>query len=443
MEIKMSEGVRKKCFIAILSAVFLLMVALNALTPPVADDYMYAYSFATGERLTSVTEIIPSLIQHGQVMNGRYVPHFVVQLFCLLPLFAFDLCNALVYVAFIVGLYLLARPDRRYDCGLLLAIQSAIFLLPPAFGQDMLWLAGSANYLWAATLLVYLLIPFANAVFRGKDRPSVPGQVLLCVGALLFGNMSENFSAAGMMMMGLCILWLLIRKRGLKAWMVLVTGCVLAGWLLLVLSPADHGSISRLSGTDGRMGFYMDRFVATIDGFFEYLFGLTVVYFALLAVAYHEGADVDRLAFSVGLFLSALACNTAMLFSNYYPDRAVLGPIVLLVSACGVVSHELVRVRKPIWQAFVLSLCFAFVFNALQALPENYNRMRLAQARVEDVCAQRDAGVRDAVTFSIEGRTRYDAFDGLLELTEDPQYFANIYYAKYFGLDSVDIDRYE
>ena len=69
-----------------------------------------------------------------------------------------------------LGVHALARGNASHDWKLLTVIAGGIFLLPPAFGQSFLWLAGSVNYLWCDALMVWLLLPFANAVFR--DRPS-------------------------------------------------------------------------------------------------------------------------------------------------------------------------------------------------------------------------------------------------------------------------------
>ena len=86
----------KKLFIASLLLLYLLMLALNLFTPFGMDDYYYAFSCLTGERMTRLDQLIPSLIAHGKVMNGRYAAHFFVQLFAMLPNFIFDLCNAAV-----------------------------------------------------------------------------------------------------------------------------------------------------------------------------------------------------------------------------------------------------------------------------------------------------------------------------------------------------------
>ena len=86
----MSEATHRRLFLIFLGALLCAVLALNLLTPFAADDYFYAFSFATGERIVSLRQLIPSLIAHGQIMNGRYAPHFFVQLFTMLPDFVFE-----------------------------------------------------------------------------------------------------------------------------------------------------------------------------------------------------------------------------------------------------------------------------------------------------------------------------------------------------------------
>ncbi|MEG1014563.1 MAG: DUF6056 family protein [Clostridia bacterium] len=436
----MCEKKRRIIFIAVLVSVFLLMLVLNLLTPLVADDYRYAFSFATEQRIASVGDIFPSLAAHAQVMNGRLVPHFFVQLFTLLPHAVFAVVNALMYTAFLLGLYWLICGKERYDVRFLCILASAVFLLPPAFGQCFLWMSGSINYLWCDTLVMFLLIPFADAMIRQRDRPSRLTQVLLAVGGLLMGNMSENVSAAAALLMGLCILWLLFRKRRVRAWMWVTTGMVMAGWLAMMLSPANRSNVS-LAGSG--MGALLDHFAAAMDMFMKHGLWLSLVFLTLFCFSWHAGMEADRLALSMGLFVCALLCNFAMVASSYYPERAFTGTCILLIAACALLLVEMPIGVKPMADALAICLCFTMLLTALGALPSVYNRYRLAQARVQEVCSQRDAGVTAVTTFGISGRTRYDAYDGINEVSTDPTYFPNVYYAKYYGLDSIVIDRME
>lgn len=61
----------------IFMTVFVLFLLLNILTPLYADDYSYSFSFATGERINNISQIIPSQIIHYYNLNGRSIAHIL------------------------------------------------------------------------------------------------------------------------------------------------------------------------------------------------------------------------------------------------------------------------------------------------------------------------------------------------------------------------------
>lgn len=431
---------QKRLWIGILCALAGLMLLFNILTPMVCDDYRYCFSFATGERMSSLWQIFPSLVKHGQVLNARYAPHFFVQLFDLLPLIVFDAVNTGMFLLLLVGICRLAAPGCRFDPALLAGVFGALFLLPPAFGQNMLWLAGACNYLWPATLLVWLLGPFFRQVSGGEQALSPLGIALMALGGLLFGNSSENLSAAGMLVMGLCILWQLLNRRKAPLWMWLTVAMALCGWLLLMLSPVDKPTGM---AQEGLLGQLMDRFTGMLQKWMTHvgwLLAITVVLGCLAPAKENR----EKLALAAMLTLASLCCQLAMILPSYTPDRVLLGPIVLQLCACALLWPVLGegQLRRLGNGLCACALIFALL-TAAGALPQNYNRFRLAKARDALMVEAARAGETDVTTFYILGRSKYDAFDGLIELSSDIENFANVAYADYFGLNTVVVDRLE
>ena len=423
--------------IACYAAIALLMLALNLLTPLLADDYRYAFSFATGERLKNVVDIFPSLAAHAVSINGRLVPHFFVQLFTLLPRQVFSVVNTVVFLLLIAGMYRLSQKEEQ-NWKLLVLIFGGMFLLPPVFGQSFLWLAGSVNYLWCDTLLVWLLVPFADAVFGKRNTLSIAGQVCVAFGALLFGNMSENVSAAGGVMMGLCVAWLFWKHRRVPLWMLLSVVMTLAGWLVLMLVPATRGSVARSSGSVAAL---FSQFGTALEMWKAHGLWATLGVIVLLCFT-AKRIEPARVAFSAGLLISSLLCNFAMTVANYYPERAFTGSCVLLVMAYAVVFVVLPREHAALLKA--AALCMALlVLEGVNTVPNACNRYRQAEARVQEVCEARDSGGTDITTYGVLGRSRFDAFYHLNELTDDFSYFPNVYFSKYYGLGSVVVDHYE
>lgn len=431
----------KKPFIIALVGFFLLILLLNLLTPFAVDDYVYAFRFDNGERLSSVLDIFPSLEAHAKEMNGRLFPHFFVQLFTLMPRAVFSVLNALIYTAFILGLYLLCKRKKDYDTPLLCILEGSVFILTPAFGQSFLWMAGSINYLWCDTLLVYLLLPFANVIFRGKSRIRQSTSILMPVAALCFGNMSESVSAAGVGIMALCILYLALQHKKVQWWMICTTIMAAVGWVLLMTAPKNiENTMLSLGGTENKLLTNFDQAMAMFQ---QHGILLSVIFFVLLAFAiYSPQKEIPRIAFAIGVFLCALFCNFVMIGSHYYPERAFTGTLILQIISCALLLEDL-PMSKAVTTALALCLVFCSALYGLDALRNNYDRYRIAQARANDMIVAQQQGETDVRTFGINGKTKYDAFYGIIELTNDPNQRLNVCYAKYYGLSSVTVNRME
>ncbi|MEA4999996.1 MAG: DUF6056 family protein [Candidatus Limiplasma sp.] len=433
----------RRLFYGILLLTFLPILLLNILTPMVADDYMYCYRFDNGERVQSLADIAPSMATHAQVLNGRILPHALVHLFLMLPRPVFTVLNALVYLLFLLGIYCLAKPKGiRHDWKLLLVIDGAVFLLPPIFGETYLWLTGSISYLWRDALMVWVLVAFANAVFKDVPVRGVWKTIGLAFASLYICNATENVAASILFLMVCCFGWMLYRRRRIPAALLVSFACALGSWMMLMLAPASAGNI-RASASGINQIF--ENYQAALSLWQAHAMWPSIAYVFILFLALASpGRDMDRLAFSLGLFLCSLVCNFIMASAYYYPLRAFVGCTNFILMATAVALMGI----SPHWQrlltqalASVLGLLMAL--QMLSALPYAYNRYQLANARAQAVVAEREAGNRDVTTFGILGKSKYDVFFALHELTTNPEYFPNVFYAKYYGLERIVVDRFE
>jgi hypothetical protein len=49
-------------------------------------------------------------------------------------------------------------------------------------------------------------------------------------------------------------------------------------------------------------------------------------------------------------------------------------------------------------------------------------------------------GNRNVTTYTLQGKSPYDVFTGITDITYDETYWPNVYYARYYGVDSVVTD---
>lgn len=175
--------------------VFLAMLALNCLTPYVADDYTFSFSYATGERLTGLWSVLQSQWYHYFHWSGRFLIKCLAQGFTVLPKIVFNLLNAAVYAGLGLVLHRLAIARKRhFEPAVLALIYLSLWMVAPVFGQTNLWMCGSVNYLWATFFCMAALIPYALHLNRAFSARRWLAPVCLLAG-LVAGWSSENTSA--------------------------------------------------------------------------------------------------------------------------------------------------------------------------------------------------------------------------------------------------------
>lgn len=126
---------------------------LSSFTPLFSDDFNYYLIFGTQEPVTSIKDIFISQYNHYFMNNGRFVPHFFVQLFDgILGKEAFNVINALFFSAF---LWLLSSMKEMITVEKQILVFFIVILLLPGFNNAILWLSGSCNYLWTAVFILF------------------------------------------------------------------------------------------------------------------------------------------------------------------------------------------------------------------------------------------------------------------------------------------------
>lgn len=479
---------KERLFWALLGLYFLFFLLLNVLTPLVSDDYRYAFSFATGERITNFWQIFPSLYEHYFTMHGRTAVHFFTQLMLLLGKPVFNVLNAAVAALLLLGLYRLAAGRGKKNLAVLLGLGALSFLFTPAFGQTMLWLDGACNYLWGVAILIWVLVPFRDAVLGGQDEnapkqglqkrendskpPSGsarPGRMakkaspegssagaqperrglrspwllgLFLLGSLFLGAASENYSPAAVLLMAACtgVLW---KRTGKLPWrLAAASALAAAGFLVLVLSPANAiRSANYAAAGVSRAGQYLLNFKAAAQTLLGHGLPLCFVFLALFALAALGKADKNRLLFAALLFLAGLAANFAMTLSNGYPLRAMMGCAVFLLAGIALLLPDVFQgAFCPLALGALACAVFAALLTAASILPGNYNRYSEAKSREAYVMEQRDLGNLNVTTYTLEGMSRYDVFDNITDISFDQTYWPNVYFGKYYGLESVVTD---
>lgn len=150
--------------------IFVVLYLMNIFTPEsLQDDFIY--KFVRGKNdvvelchpISSISDVFVSQYNHYFYHSGRYVPHFLLQLFDgIFGKDLFNLINALVFCILIYYISIIASNKfTLFNSSLSFAL---IFFFVPSFKETTLWFTGSFNYLWSMVFTLAFL--FLLKIYR-------------------------------------------------------------------------------------------------------------------------------------------------------------------------------------------------------------------------------------------------------------------------------------
>lgn len=447
------------CFCALVCALFGWALLLNVLTPYVADDYSYMYSFATRERIEHVGQIVPSMIAHAHTMNGRLLAHSLEQLFLMFPKIVFDAVNAAVFTAYLLLICHLCDPAGRRRVSLLLAVFAAVWYQTLSFGQVFLWQDGSINYLWGTAAELVFLIPFVTwSLYRRAVFRHLWQWALFAVFSYFLGVYSEtiSFSAIFTGAAFTVAAWLEDRmcggdagvpprtsRRERSAQVASLTVAAL-GYLTLFAAPA---STRHAAGGIGQM---IGNFARVSSRLSEGTMPLIAAWCLLALCALRSRMDRRRIAASGVSFVSALASAYVLTFASGVAPRCLCASSTLLILACGILLPDVSAVlrgttaegRSPAASdiaglAFAAILSFFFLSSLLRGAYDILTYHRQYEAREAQILEAVEAGETDLVVDVLVPLSLYCSGYGLDDLSRDPGEWPNTSVARYYGISSI------
>lgn len=234
----------------------LLFYILNYYTPLFADDYSYAFSFSTEERMTSVSQIFNSQIGHYKNMNGRSITHSLAQLFLILGDDVFNIINVFSFLLLIYLIYYHACGSlKNFSLTRLSIIAMLLFLCCPAFGQSFLWITGAANYLYGILIILCVLLPYRRQTKINRTNTSLLYEIIMAIVYLLLGVIAgwtnENNSIAMIIIIVGYLVFFYSKSIKIHGWNI--TGCVgaIIGCSIMLSSPGTAHRLEVAGGSGG------------------------------------------------------------------------------------------------------------------------------------------------------------------------------------------------
>lgn len=422
----------RKALAAVLVCVFLAVLVMTSLTPMLADDFSYSFSYAEpGKRIASLGDVFRSLAAHRQIMNGRMISHGLAMLFLMAPKAVFNFFNAAHAALFALLVYLWLPTQRRARAlALLLLALTLLWLCTPVFGQVWLWLDGSLNYAWAMSAMLLFLYPF---YCRYLGKPCRLSPVFSIPFAFLAGAYSENASCAALFMAFCFGALALLRDRRLplRLYLAFASGCL--GFLFLMTAPAESG---RAAQTEllGIARNIQQIFVLPRDA----LLPLYCLSAALFTLALLGRARRELLVSAAILFAGSLVSIGVFVFALYFPWRSLCAATVLLVLGCLVLLAALWERGMRALTPLLLSVTTAcFIFSFVLGLGDIAVLFLEGRERDATLRAAAAAGADTVEVHQYSSITKYAASYLLPDVYDTAWMWPNYDVAKYYGVGEV------
>ncbi len=444
---KRAVAAQRGAIVLILIAVGITFFCFNNFTHLRTDDFSYSFSFATGERISSVSDILASLKAHYGTINGRLVAHFLAHFFLMLDKSVFNIVNTFVFLALGVLIYFHSGYGRKKRSpAWLAAVFAMLYLFTPAYGQSFLWITGASNYLYGLVFALAFLLPYRLAFDCEEKRRNIFSEIIFAVLNLAFGvvagNAVEN-TAAGLLFSGIAAVVAIktVFKKKFRLWMFSGIIGVAGGFLLALMG--NSGRIEMAGGLGSVLSWIKEIFFISFN--LVETFAALILFFVAALTVYAfstKGKKIKALTSCLVYLIGAAAATYSMIISPFFPERAWTAPMVLFIIAMGnIVVKTDFSISFRFWSAksviaAVLAVCALGGSVKTFYLLRNYSADYTAL--VQSIEAKAEQGDKIIYISNLSYNSKYCCTFGI---GSDPNAWPNAAIADYFGIDEIRLSR--
>lgn len=439
-------AIKKISFAIILLVSFVLIGLFNWYQPIFGDDWMYSLVLDRHARISSFSDIFDSLYHHYFYWGGRIVVHAVAETLLMLNTHMGDIINSLAYVLFTWVIYKLSNiSGNGIKPALLLGINFFICFFQPAFASTILWITGSANYLWGTLIILLFLWPYISQMFTNKESKSIIKAVLFFPAGIIAGWTNENMAVALIFMLLVFICYYKIEYKRIPVWAITGMAGVIAGAAIMIAAPGNyarmHSEISYRFAGKSSVTIFIIGFINAIAAYWHYVLAPAFIYVFTLCIyrVYGKRNNKPVVFVSAVFFTGAVVATLAMSASPIFPPRATFGIITLVIIATGMLYANLnfgdrfVKLLSYLVLTFGLLVFIGKYYEEHKHLRAVYTHLNERIEKVEESKAQ---GETDLV---LEDRiSDYESrFLHYYELTPDSANWHNGLFSRYYDINTV------
>lgn len=449
-----NKKVQTILFCVSICILFCLIFILNRLYPLYADDWIYTFVFGENppRRISGLSDIITSQYNHYTLWGGRSVVHAIAQVLLLTPSFFLDIINTLAFILFIWIVYNISNQNNPINTFVFIVIALLMWFCLPLFTSTVIWITGSANYLWGTLIVLLFIRPYYYFVRTGISSNSIWKVLLFFIFGIVAGWTNENMSVATIFMIAILCIYQK-RNDNLPYWMIsgLIGLCI--GCIIMLAAPGNYirsEAISESLNLEQESIFMqiVDRLTVFLSVYKRHLLLLLIIYFLAL-ILFFKTNDKNENNFLI-IFISLLLMITAhvaffiLVASPVFPERALFCVVTFMVLGTSILYSN-IKFKGTFSQLanilFIMLLCVVFSIDYNRKYSSIYLISKTFRDREMLLEEQKNEGKEDIV---LEGRIGIHHKFGFVDLDADPYAPLNVDYARFYNVHTVrviDVDN--
>lgn len=221
-------------YILLVGILYYILCYLAPIT--LSDDLLYKFIWPSDNEtyttpISTLKDVLSSQYIHYQVLNGRSIIHFIVQLFD--GILGKELCNIISSIFMVCLIFMISNfiTEKKNSILSYTLITTMLFILIPGFHNEFLLFVGVLNYLWVITATLFFII----LLDKNKDKQINKKIFALSSLSIFVGGLHEGFSVP--ILLTLIIFCFFHRNTISKSTILYCTIFYGIGTCLCVLSP--------------------------------------------------------------------------------------------------------------------------------------------------------------------------------------------------------------
>ena len=421
--------------ILILLGIAVEIYLLNRPTPWVVDDLLKSNGIRD-------LNLLQGWINHAKNFyfgwGGRVWGELLTLYFLTMPKEIFNYVNTLGYLLLIVLIYMNISGKWKWSPSIIVFINISLFLCLPAFGQDILWISGTGNYMWAS-LIPLLFLSFwrfyLNKPYKIASNPVFI--IMIFVLGVMTGWSNENVSVG---ILGMLLIYIsFYRAQYLKIPTFALCGFIgtAIGSALLWFAPGNFARFAAEHHTKSIFSM-IKASIHNVESLLDPNATLILVIIFILFILL--GQSKNKQIASV-YFMGAIISSAAFGVIGHLSDRVFLGVTILLIVSAGILYNDwnyTTKIRKTrALITFCLILSSVFVYHTAKAGIKDYD-MRWNE-NLKIIEEEKAKGNLDVYVNPITPLNKFCATYGLDDIKphDQNQHWLNKGIAKHYGLHTI------